>query len=211
MHAYIIAGGTTKRRSEHIKTLLVARSVSHFDVIAITPDPTSISVESIRSVIVRVSIHPVASPYHAIIIHDAHAMTLEAQNAFLKTLEEPPGDALIILETGMPDALLPTILSRCHLVNLGDDSSYTNEQLSACLQTIDSIMKASSGKRLQIIDTLAKTRDDTLVFVNLAIEALHPKLPSNNVTKLLRSLLTARTHILGNITPKLALDAAFLS
>lgn len=47
------------------------------------------------------------------IIDDAHKMTPEAQNAFLKTLEEPPNETLLVLVTSKPEALLPTILSRC--------------------------------------------------------------------------------------------------
>src|SRR5690606_4976469 len=51
-----------------------------------------------------------------VIIEDAHKMTTEAQNAFLKLLEEPPSDTLIILTAVTPRALLPTILSRAQHV-----------------------------------------------------------------------------------------------
>lgn len=51
-------------------------------------------------------------------IHDAECLNAQAQNAFLKTLEEPPGRALILLVTGNPLALQPTIRSRCHQLPL---------------------------------------------------------------------------------------------
>lgn len=207
MHAYIVTGDHPDRWT--LKTL-AEYSVSPHDIITITPDPTSIGVETTRTIINRLVIHPVAGKRHAVVIRDAHTMTTEAQNAFLKTLEEPPGDALIMLETSEPEVLLPTILSRCQLVNLGAAAAYTDEQRSECMRTITSLLESSVGKRLQIIDTLTKTRGDALTFVNLAITALHPKLGSNEVTKLLRSLLAARTHLQGNITPKLVLDAVFL-
>ena len=49
---------------------------------------------------------------------DAERMNDEAANAFLKTLEEPPGQCLLILSTSQPDQLLQTIISRCVRVNL---------------------------------------------------------------------------------------------
>lgn len=60
------------------------------------------------------------------VIHDADRMNAEAQNALLKTLEEPPPDTLLILETGNPGVLLPTTRSRCQQISLpGNHISYT--------------------------------------------------------------------------------------
>ncbi len=55
------------------------------------------------------------------IIQDCDAMNENAQNAFLKTLEEPPEKCLFILTTGRPGALLPTIRSRCQILTLTDN------------------------------------------------------------------------------------------
>lgn len=211
MHAYIITGGTAKQRTEKIQTLVEEAVVSPYDVTTIIPEPTSIGVERVRSVASRLSIRPVASPSHAIIIKEAQTMTPEAQNAFLKTLEEPPGEAIIFLETSMPDTLLPTILSRCQLVRLGNATKYTEEKILQCIDTLKSLGELPIGKRVQIIDELAKTRDDALSFVDLSITALEQHLKTTHThAKLLRGLLTARSQIMGNITPKLALDAVFL-
>jgi len=56
----------------------------------------------------------VESDWHVFIIRDAERMQNEAQNALLKTLEEPPPGRVLILVASRPDRLLPTILSRCH-------------------------------------------------------------------------------------------------
>jgi len=58
------------------------------------------------------------SPCKVGIIHDADRMNTEAQNAFLKTLEEPPPQTFFILTTGNPAALLPTTRSRCQTLML---------------------------------------------------------------------------------------------
>jgi len=212
MHAYIITGGNEETRSDYIKDLIITRSISPHDCITIEPDPTSIGVGSMRGVISRLSIHPVASPFHAVIVRDAHTMTTEAQNAFLKTLEEPVGGAFIILESTEPDTLLPTILSRCQLINLGNTTEYTDEEIHTCIDTLKFFGEVSVGKRLQKIDSVAKTQADALAFINLAISSLHKELERHNFQRaeLLRSFLTARTQILGNVNPKLAMDHIFL-
>jgi len=212
MHAYIITGGNEETRSDYIKDLIITRSVSPHDCITIVPVTTSIGVESMRDATSRLSIHPLASPFHAVIVRDAHTMTTEAQNAFLKTLEEPVGNAIIILESKEPDALLPTILSRCQLINLGNATQYSDEEINTCIDTLKFFGEVSVGKRLQKIDAIAKTQADSLAFINLAISSLHKELERHNFHRanLLRNFLTARTQILGNVNPKLAMDHIFL-
>lgn len=77
---------------------------------------TSIRIESIRYLEHKISLSPNEGNFKVYIIEDAHEMTIQAANAFLKTLEEPPSDTVIILTTSKPNSLLPTILSRCQQI-----------------------------------------------------------------------------------------------
>lgn len=90
------------------------------DIIRVTPEkPNSIGVDDIRSQINGdIGIKPYSSPYKIYIINEAEKMTVQAQNALLKTLEEPPAYAVILLLTTNVDALLQTILSRCVVLNM---------------------------------------------------------------------------------------------
>ena len=91
-----------------------AESHNHPDIKYITHDKTSISVNDIREQLNNdISIKPYSSEYKFYIIPDANKMTEQAQNALLKTIEEPPVYAIIILLTENCDSLLPTIRSRC--------------------------------------------------------------------------------------------------
>ena len=91
-----------------------AESHNHPDIKYITHDKTSISVNDIREQLNNdISIKPYSSEYKIYIIPDANKMTEQAQNALLKTIEEPPVYAIIILLTENWDSLLPTIRSRC--------------------------------------------------------------------------------------------------
>ena len=81
--------------------------------------PNTIGVEDIRGQINNdIGIKPYSSPRKIYIMNEGEKMTVQAQNALLKTLEEPPEYAVILMLTTNVEALLPTILSRCVVLNM---------------------------------------------------------------------------------------------
>jgi len=102
----------------------IARGV-HADVITVQPgDSGSIKIEQVREVIDRAAYRPFEGRFRVVVIDNAEALVPAAQNALLKTLEEPPSSSIFILVTSQPDLLLPTVLSRCPRLRfgaLGDD------------------------------------------------------------------------------------------
>ena len=81
--------------------------------------PATVGVEDIRNGVNNdVVIKPYSSKWKIYIINEAEKMTVQAQNALLKTLEEPPAYAVILLLTSNPESLLPTIQSRCVTLNM---------------------------------------------------------------------------------------------
>jgi len=97
-----------------------AKSGNHPDIIFITHEkPGTIGVDDIRSQINNdVVIKPYSAPKKIYIINEGEKMTVQAQNALLKTLEEPPEYAVILILTTNMETLLPTILSRCVVLNM---------------------------------------------------------------------------------------------
>ncbi len=97
-----------------------ALSANQPDIIKVLHEkPGTISVDDIRTQINHdVDIKPYSSPYKVYIVNEAEKMTPQAQNALLKTLEEPPEYAVILLLTANVNSLLPTILSRCVVLNM---------------------------------------------------------------------------------------------
>jgi len=86
---------------------------SHPDLMMIEPAKGVITIDSIRNLKRELSRKSFSGRYKVCLIDDADKMTLQAENALLKTLEEPTPDTVIILITGKPYRLLPTVLSRC--------------------------------------------------------------------------------------------------
>ena len=97
----------------------IARGI-HPDVIVVEPgEMGTIKIEQLRDVIDRSHYRPFEGRRRAVIIDEADAAGDDAQSALLKTLEEPPSASVFILVSSMPDALLPTVLSRCPRLRFG--------------------------------------------------------------------------------------------
>ena len=78
-----------------------------------------IRIEQIRRLQERLAFHALEAPHKVALIVTAHAMNQPAQNALLKTLEEPPRGTVLVLVSSAPDKLLPTIRSRCAKAQFG--------------------------------------------------------------------------------------------
>lgn len=92
----------------------------HPDVVVVEPGETgSIRIDQVRDVIERAGYRPFEGSRRVVIVDEADAMMAAAQNALLKTLEEPPSSSLFVLVSSMPDALFATVRSRCPRLRFG--------------------------------------------------------------------------------------------
>jgi DNA polymerase-3 subunit delta' len=119
-HAYMFEGidgiGKNLFAKELGKILINTNNAENSpDYITIEPTGNSIKIAQIRELQSDIIIKP-HSNYKIYIINNAQKMTVESQNALLKTLEEPPEYAIIILITNNKESLLPTIKSRCEII-----------------------------------------------------------------------------------------------
>lgn len=149
----------------------IARAV-HPDVIAIQPGDTgSIKIEEIRDAVDRAGYRPFEGRRRAVIIDKADAMVTAAQNALLKTLEEPPSASMFLLVSSIPDALLPTVRSRCPRLRFGPltanevagaltrDHGYAEAEARAAAADADgSIGLALGARSADITDARAAAR-----------------------------------------------------
>lgn len=119
-HAYMFEGiegiGKETFANELAKILLETHNLENApDCIRVKPNGNSIKIAQIRNLQSDIVIKP-HRKYKIYIIDKCEKMTVEAQNALLKTLEEPPEYAIIILVTNNKESLLPTIRSRCEVI-----------------------------------------------------------------------------------------------
>ena len=95
------------------------------------PDKRDIAIDQLREIQRELALRPYEAPRKACIIEPADRMNVFAANSLLKTLEEPPGNAIIILLTENADMLLPTVRSRCQLIRF---SSLSPENVRLLLE-----------------------------------------------------------------------------
>jgi DNA polymerase-3 subunit delta' len=101
----------------------IARGV-HPDVVVLEPEESgAIKIDQVRGVIDRANYRPFEGRRRAVIVDEADALVPQAQNALLKTLEEPPSASVFLLVSSMSDALLPTVRSRCRPLRMGELTS----------------------------------------------------------------------------------------
>lgn len=130
-HAYLFDGiegcGKKKTATAFIEAVFCGQSAGcghcpscrklaagqHPDLHLLEPDGAFIKIDQIRELQRNLAFRPFEAPKKACIIDAVDRLNLAAGNALLKTLEEPPGKALLILITDNPGGVLPTVLSRC--------------------------------------------------------------------------------------------------
>lgn len=165
MNSYLIVGGNQEERKNQAQKL--AADVHPVDQITLTPEP-SIGIDQVRELKKSLFLKPIKSRQKIAFIFEAEKMTLPAQNALLKTLEEPPGESLLILTATKLDILLPTISSRCRVINLKEKSEVqpTKEEFLKQEPLLDQIFRGGVGERLVLSDQIAKDREESLNWLN---------------------------------------------
>lgn len=114
-----LARATTRAligRDERARRLIDAGR--HPDLTWVQPDGDSIKVDAVRELLHTLALAPVESTHRVAVVDQAHLITDSGKNAILKTLEEPNAKVVMILIAPSTDAVLPTISSRCQVLNL---------------------------------------------------------------------------------------------
>lgn len=165
--AILIFGGNQEAREQKaelfLKDINLKLDKNNPDILLVekAEDKKSIGIDQVREAILFLSEKPFSHKNKAILIKYAHLLTIQAQNALLKTLEETPIFALIILCSKTQDMLLETIVSRCRKVYI---KSFLVTKLQDDLN-IEKILKMDIGKRLDLAEQISKKEKEEIIEV----------------------------------------------
>ena len=140
------------------------------DVFEIFPEGASIKIDQVRRFILSCARGPREGEKKIYIFHDAHRMTPQAQNALLKTLEEPIAQIVTILLTENLQQLLPTVISRCQAIDftsmdLGSPVKFeVRKRLARLLLKFDVESNCNVGTRTEEIAENGESTEDILTF-----------------------------------------------
>ena len=145
------------------KSCIKVNSYNHPDLHIINEDGKSIKREDVDELVNSIYKRPYEAKRKVYIIKDAHLMTPQAANTFLKTLEEPPGDTVMILLTINSNLLLPTLVSRCQEVKFRNVSKKTIKSYLKGYDTdsVDLAASYSKGILNKAVDII-EGKDDIL-------------------------------------------------
>jgi DNA polymerase III subunit delta' len=160
-----IYGGSRTGRQEKAEKILYSLKIDlespDHALIAPLEGKKSIGIEQVREVISFLSKKPYESKHKTVLILNAEHMTAEAQNALLKTLEEPPAYATIILAAKTHDSLLPTVSSRCQKILAEDRRVGESEERIALLE----LLEMEPGERLSW--ALEQSKEEKEAIINM--------------------------------------------
>ncbi len=204
--SYLFIGSKKDTQKEIIalaKKLQIDITLSSPDKIEIAPQNLSISINEIRALKSKIFQKPLKSKFHLAIISDAQKLTIPAQNALLKILEEPPQSAIIVLEAQEEQSIIETIKSRVLQKNIQP----VKQEKTSHLLINDKSWKESLVQLAQITDPLPWldgqiTAHHFLLTKN--IRANRPHL-SAKISDTLEKCIEAKKMIKANVNPKFVL------
>lgn len=249
MPSYLITGGKPSERIQTIKNAIKKTRFAlnleqnfekHPDLLLITAE-NSIGIDQIRQLKNHLSLKPLEANFKIALLPQAEKLTIPAQNAMLKLLEEPPQNDLIFLSSPSRNQLLPTIISRCHLIHLQEKTEIEvdKETINFHLSALSQALEASPGKRISQANEIAqKGREEAVLFCQQRLVILRslllqklkverPQFPNRpgfpplrhhlsqlsplGILNLLSETQKTLKYLKSNVNPKLALEHLFLS
>jgi DNA polymerase III gamma/tau subunit len=184
--------------------------ISRFDIEIIETEKI-VGIGEIRKLQEKLFLKPMESETKAVILEAFLGMTADSQNSFLKVLEEPPADTIIMILASSLDFVLPTVLSRCSLINLDQVKKITDGEIVDNLKLIIELKNGDASKALKIAQDNGKDREVALTFLENLIISVHTDLKSDNL-QILKELQKNYTLIkTTNVAPRLALENLFLN
>ncbi len=131
-------------------------SISHPDLLYFEQE-TKLGISEARKIKDHFSLKPYSAKGRGVVLEDSAKLTIEAQNALLKTLEELPKEAILVLGASSEASLLPTILSRCQITIVqNSEFRVQNDQTD-----IEELLTATVAERFEYIEKL-KDREEFL-------------------------------------------------
>ena len=212
MQSLIIVGNNAQELKNKALEIAKENKISKFDVEIITTEK-AVGIGDIRNLQKNLFLKPLEGDKKAVILESFYGATIEAQNAFLKVLEEPPLSTVILILATSLDFFLPTVLSRCKVINLEKTKKLTKEEISQNLEILNSLEKNHISNALVIAQNYSKDRETALDFLESLIISVHQNLGNDKkLGRVLKKLQKTHTIIkTTNVNVRFALENLFLN
>lgn len=169
MHSFLIVSKNKKTSLDFTALACKKNQIDKFDV-ALFTFQKAIGIEDVRNLQKKIFLKPIRSKTKAIVFDSYSGLTISAQNALLKLLEEPPANTIIYIISPNKELFLPTILSRCKIIELKDPPyKLSDEENAQYLNILISLIDKSVGEKLKLAQDLAKNKDEVIPWLEKMI------------------------------------------
>lgn len=208
MNAYLLVNADAKTRQQYIEDLIS----SHIELIHLVAEKTTLTIKQVKDLQIPLTID--ARIPRLVWIEEANLLTIPAQNALLKILEEPPKLTSFYLSCQSPSMLLPTIRSRCQTISIATSPL---PLLNSPLTDLKSVMSMTPGDRLSSI--VKRDRAESIVWISQIESALKDKLHGDSITpasattlaKIAKLALLTHAQLLANCSVGLVTQVFYLT
>lgn len=218
MQSFLIINNTQGIREKEAERLIgkkIASLENNPDFIFLSAKETSIGIDQVREMQNNLVLKPFVEKLKFCLISEAQNLTNEAQNALLKTLEEPPKNCRIVLTAPNESFLLSTIVSRCQIIALPQEQtgSLTKDEENNLLDFLNKTRTSSPGKRFLLLEKegVAKDKQTAVQWLEKLTAVLRQqllKLPfeSKEYIDILRLINQAKSRLMLNINVRLTME-----
>lgn len=215
MQSFLIVARDKNLAISYTSSLLKEREVDLLDINLQTYEK-AIGIENVRDIQKATLLKPFRGKIKAVVISAYEDITLQAQNALLKILEEPPANTIIVIQTAKKELLLPTIISRCKVIILKpEEIKLIQEDFSKYDEALNILLTGGIGDKLKTAENIAKNKDAILWLEKMAVFLRNKLIQNNDNPKYLKSLKelqkTYKTIKSTNVNQRIALENLFLS
>ena len=175
MHSFLISSKDKKKTFQYIQTFCKENKIDPIDVNLFSSEK-AVGIEDVREIQKKLFLRPLKSPMKISILDASCGLTTEAQNSLLKMLEEPPNNTIIMLLVSQKEMVLPTILSRCKIVELKETLSLNKSEFTQYLNILISLSRRGVGEKLKLASDITKNEGETLIWLERTIIVARQKL-----------------------------------
>lgn len=228
MQTLLITSKNKQEIDDFLQKIYKEKKVSNFDIHVIEKEG-SIGIGEVREIQKNLFLKPVSGEIKTVVLLNSQNLTIEAQNALLKILEEPPLSALIILTANKKDSFLPTIISRCKIIEFSQKNTIPSQnEISDTLSFLESLIYSGVGEKLKLAQDFGKEKEELITHLDNIISVVryfllekHVKgknfLPysdasKNILLKIIKNLQKTKIILATtNANPRLTLENSFLN
>lgn len=177
----------------------------HPDLLIMNGEGEGLPIEAVREMKSNLVYRPLQEKTRLVVLCNLETASIPAQNALLKTLEEPPEYLNVILVTNSLNKILPTIQSRCQVVQLEAETA----DLSQLQPLIKQLEQGSVSNKIELAEKY-KDREEGIALVDQLIHYYSQSATGDQRLRNLNQLLKAKDYLQHNTNPQLTMENLFL-